>query len=165
MQAVILALAVLSAPLLIASAAFGYAAAYGVVSVGRHITVALIATMIVMLSHTVTIFYFVGTGSAIERETEERGLDRLYLDEAKRFRKRLFPWALAATFLTMFAAMFGGGVHVGSLSPLVHHLLALLTLVSNGVALARVPGALARNNQLLDAAATAVGTKQAQREN
>lgn len=164
MQAVILALAVLSAPLLIASAALGYTTAYGVVSVGRHITIALIATMIVLLSHTITIFYFVGVGSAIERETEERGLDRLYLNEAKRFRRRLFPWALAATFLTMFAAMSGGGVHARAIPPLVHHLLALLTLVANGVALARVPGALILNNRLLDAAATAVGTKQIKRE-
>jgi hypothetical protein len=164
MQAVILALAVLSVPLLIASAAFGYAAAYGIASLARHITIALIATMVVLLSHTITIFYFVGTGSAIERETEERGLQRLYLDEAKRFRRRLFPWALAATFLTMFTAMFGGGVHARALPPIVHHLLAVLTLVANGVALARVPGALVQNNQLLDAAAAAEGTKQAKRE-
>lgn len=164
MQAVILALAVLSLPLLIASAAFGYAAAYGVVSIGRHITVSLITTMMVMLSHTITIFYFVGAGSAIERETEERGLDRVYLDESKRFRRSLFPWALLATFLTMFTAMFGGGVHARALPPLVHHLLALLTLAANGIALARVPGALIQNNQLLDAAATAEGTKQVKRE-
>jgi hypothetical protein len=164
MQAVIFALAVLSLPLLIASAALGYTAAHGNGVLGTHVNVALIATMVVLLSHTITIFYFARAGAAVERETEERGLDRLYLDEAKRFRKRLFPWALAATFLTMFTAMLGGGVHVGAVPPLVHHVLALLTLVSNGVALARVPGALIRNNRLLDEAATAVGTKQAKRE-
>lgn len=164
MQAVIFALAVISIPLLLVSAAMGYATAYGMAAVGTHVNVALIATMVVLLSHTITIFYFVGAGSAVERETEERGLDRLYLDEAKRFRKRLFPWALLATFLTMFTAMLGGGVHVGAVPPLVHHVLALLTLVSNGVALARVPGALIRNNRLLDEAATAVGTKQARRD-
>lgn len=164
MQAAILALAVISFPLLVVSAALGYMTAYGTVTVGRHITIALITTMIVLLSHTITIFYFVGAGSAIERETEERGINRVYLDEAKRFRRRLFPWALIATFLTMATAMLGGGVHVKAVPPFVHHTLALLTLVTNGVALARVPRSLIQNNQLLDETATAEGTKQAKRE-
>ena len=164
MQAVIFALAVLSAPLLLGSAVFGYTAASGAVAIGRHVTVALITTAVVLLSHTITIFYFVGAGSAIERETEERGIDLAYTNEARRFRKRLFPWALVAIFLTMGTAMLGGGVHVRAVPPLVHHILALLTLLANGVTLARVPGALILNNRLLDEAATAEGTKQVKRE-
>lgn len=164
MQAVIFALAVLSAPLLLASAVFGYSAAGDATVLGRHVTVALIATGVVLLSHTITIFYFVGTGSAIERETEERGIDLSYANRARRFRKRLFPWALIAIFLTMGAAMLGGGVHVRAIPPFVHHILALLTLIVNGVALARVPGALILNNRLLDEAAAAEGTKQVHRD-
>ncbi len=164
MQAVIFALAVLSAPLLLASAAFGYSAAGGAVTIGRHVTIALITTAVVLLSHTITIFYFVGAGSAIEHETEERGLDPVYTNEARRFRKRLFPWALVAIFLTMGTAMLGGGVHVRVIPPFVHHVLALLTLLANGIALARVPGALTLNNRLLDEAATAEGTKQVKRD-
>ena len=164
MQAVIFALAILSVPLLIVSAALGYTAAAGAVVIGRHVTIALITTAVVLLSHTITIFYFVGTGSAIERETEERGLDSVYTNEARRFRKRLFPWALLAIFLTMCAAMLGGGVHVRVIPPIVHHALALLTLLANGIALARVPGALTLNNRLLDEAATAEGTKQVERQ-
>ena len=155
MQAVILALAVISFPSLVASTVLGYMTSSGTIPLGTHINVSLAATMIVMLSHTITVFYFVGTGSAIERETRERGLDRIYVDDAKRFKRALFPWALLAIFLTMTTAMLGGGVHVQVLSPAVHRILAILTLICNGIALWRVPGSLIRNNQLLDAVATA----------
>lgn len=161
MQAAILAFGVVALPMLILTFAMGYAAHYGYyVEVATHVKVGLVTVILTILTHTTTMFYFMGTGSAIKSEVQEHNLDpELYL-RARAFKGRFFYMLFFGILLVMATGMIGGGAHAALLMPnpkggravvsYIHEGLAIVTLVVNLIALVMTPINIARNNQLLD---------------
>ena len=92
MQAAILAFGVVSLPLLLVTFVMGYGVHYGWwdIGVSIHLKIGLITTILTMLTHTTTMFYFMGTGSAIKAEVRERNLDVSYLRRARAFKGSFF---------------------------------------------------------------------------
>ena len=162
MQAAILAMAVVNVPLLLAQFVMGYGVHYGwwSLEIGTHVKVGLVATILTMLTHTTTMFYFMGTGSAIKEEVREEGLDLEYLRRARAFKGTFFYALFFGMLLIMATAMLGGGAHSDLLRPVqeagqsllsrIHELLALLSMVVNLYALVITPVYISRNNILLD---------------
>ncbi len=162
MQAAILAFGVVSLPLLLVTFVMGYAVHYGWwgVGIGTHLKVGLVTTILTMLTHTTTMFYFLGTGSSIKAEVRERNLDAVYLARARAFKGSFFYALFFGMLLIMAVAMLGGGAHSDLLRPVqpagqsmlsrIHELLAVLSLVVNLIALIQTPIYIARNNVLLD---------------
>lgn len=162
MQAAILAFGVISLPLLLITFVMGYGLHYGwwATTVSTHLKFGLITAIMTMLTHTTTMFYFMGTGSAIKSEVRERNLDPIYLRRARAFKGSFFYALFFGMLLIMAAAMLGGGAHSDLLRPVqpagqsllsrIHELLAILSLVVNLMALIQTPIYIVRNNVLLD---------------
>ena len=113
MQAAILGMLVVNVPLLLVSFGMGYASRFDwmSVSVGAHLKVGLLAAFLTVLTHTTTMFYFMGTGAAIKAEVRERGLNPEFLARARAFKGRFFYLLTFGILLIMAAAMIGGGAH------------------------------------------------------
>ncbi|MCZ6636268.1 MAG: hypothetical protein O7G87_22960 [bacterium] len=161
MQALVLALGVVTLPMLLGTFGMGYAAHYGYhVEVATHVKVGLVTVILTILTHTTTMFYFMGTGSAIKEEVKERNLDPEFLRRARAFKGRFFYMLFFGICLVMVAGMIGGGAHAALLIPgleggrsilsYLHEGLAILTLVVNLIALAMTPFNIVANNRLLD---------------
>ncbi|PYT36696.1 MAG: hypothetical protein DMF52_05885 [Acidobacteria bacterium] len=79
----------------------GYRTAAGTLSVGAHIRFALFGMVIVLFTHTMTLFYFVGTGSRIKKVVGQYALQQAFVDRTRRFKARLFPWLTFTPLVTM----------------------------------------------------------------
>ena len=97
--------------------------------------IALIAAMLSVFTHTMTYFYFVGMGSNLKRAVQEhgRGMDRL--NDSKRIKAKVLPWAFGGMGLLMITFILGGGAHTRAIPSIVHTGLGYLALVYSGVAL------------------------------
>jgi len=109
----------------------GYRTAAGTLSVGAHIRFALFGMVIVLFTHTMTLFYFVGTGSRIKKVVGQYALQQAFVDRTRRFKARLFPWLTFTPLVTMAAFIIGGGAHTRVIPGWVHGVLALLALGMN----------------------------------
>ena len=162
MQAAILGMTVVNIPLLLATFVMGYGLHYGWwdLDVGTHVKMGLVTAILTMLTLTTTMFYFIGTGSAIKEEVREEGLDLEYLRRARAFKGSFFYALFFGMLLIMAAAMLGGCAHSDLLRPIqpagqsflsrVHELLALVSLVVCLYSLIITPIYISRNNVLLD---------------
>lgn len=162
MQAAIMAMMVVNVPMLLATFGMGYTVHYGVLdfTLGTHVKVGLITSFLTVLTHTTTMFYFMGTGSAIKAEVRDRNLDTEFLRRARAFKGQFFYMLTFGILLVMGTAMIGGGAHADMLRPVqdagrsffsyLHEGMAILTLVVNMIALIQTPINIARNNRLLD---------------
>src|SRR5882672_1469732 len=70
----------------------GYRASAGALDAGAHIRFALFGIVVVLFTHTMTLFYFVGTGSRIKKVVREYALEPGLYQRTLRFKARLFPW-------------------------------------------------------------------------
>jgi hypothetical protein len=123
-----------------------------------HTSLGIFGTLMVLLSHSMTMFYLIGKGKAIREAVTEGGLSREFVTRMSEARRAVFSWATLAILITMTAAILGGGVDTGALPPLVHSIPAVLALAVNVAALrveVRALGITARLvteiNQLLEA--------------
>src|SRR5213593_3697164 len=117
----------------------GYRTSAGVHGAAAHIRFALFGIVVVLFTHTMTLFYFVGTGSRIKKVVHQFGLDPHLAERTRSFKSRLFPWLTFTPLVTMAAFIIGGGAHTRVVPGWVHGALALLAL---GMNLATTPVAL-----------------------
>ena len=109
----------------------GYRTAAGAKAAAAHIRFALFGMVIVLFTHTMTLFYFVGTGSRIKKVVREHALPEALVDRTRRMKARLFPWLTFTPLVTMAAFIIGGGAHTRVIPGWVHGALALLALGMN----------------------------------
>lgn len=128
----------------------GYRTAAGALEAGAHIRFALFGIIVVLFTQTMTLFYFVGTGSRIKKVVREHGLDPAFIDRTARFKARLFPWLTFTPLLTMAAFILGGGAHTRVLPGWVHGGLALLALGMNLVTAGLAIVCIGENVGLID---------------
>src|SRR5574341_341976 len=98
---------------------------------GPHIRFALFGIVIVLFTQTMTLFYFVGTGSRIKKIVLQYALPSTLVERSRLFKARLFPWLTFTPLLTMAAFIVGGGAHTRVLPGWVHGSLSLLALGMN----------------------------------
>ncbi len=96
--------------------------------VGTHLLVALVASLLLLFSHSWIMFYLIGTGKAIKMTVAEYGLEDGLIQRTKEFKSRSYPWLTLATALAMATFILGGGVATGTVPGWVHHLLFYVTL-------------------------------------
>jgi hypothetical protein len=109
----------------------GFRTSAGALAPGAHIRFALFGMVIVLFTHTMTLFYFVGTGSRIKKVVHQYGLPSALAERTIRFKARLFPWLTFTPLVTMAAFIFGGGAHTHAVPGWVHGSLAVLALGMN----------------------------------
>ena len=109
----------------------GYRTSSGAIDAGAHIRFALFTIVVALFTHTMTLFYFVGTGSRIKKVVREHRLQESLHGRTLGFKSRLFPWLTFTPLVTMAAFIIGGGAHTRVLPAWVHGGLALLALAMN----------------------------------
>jgi len=117
---------------------------------GRHIRFALFGIVVILFTHTMTLFYFVGTGSRIKKVVREYRLPVDFFQRTLRFKSRLFPWLTFTPLVTMVAFIIGGGAHTRVLPGWVHGTLSLVALGMNIVTAVLALQCIAANVTLID---------------
>src|SRR5947208_1514940 len=89
----------------------GYRTSAGGLAPSAHIRFALFGIVVVLFTQTMTLFYFVGTGSRIRKVAQRYRLKASFVERTRLLKARLFPWLTFTPLVTMAAFIIGGGVH------------------------------------------------------
>jgi len=130
MVAALVTALVLSVVGLVASLVIGYRIG-SAADLFQHATLATFVTLLVLLTHSMVMFYLIGKGKAIREAAAEGGLAETYGQEVARLRKPVFSLGTVAMALTMATAIIGGGVDTQVVPSQVHGLLALSAVAAN----------------------------------
>ena len=99
------------------AAALVYAMALGLglsdaVSVREHLLAGMLASVLIIFTHVLVIFYLIGTGMDIREAVEEDdALVKKYVLLTRRLKKEVFPLACFAILLIIVASLLGAEVH------------------------------------------------------
>jgi hypothetical protein len=99
--------------------------------VGRHISFGFFSTMVLMLAHSMMMFYLIGKGKAVKDAMAENSLTGDYYRRIAAARKPVFSIGTLAMAVTMTAAIIGASVDTGVVPPIVHAMIAYAAIVSN----------------------------------
>src|ERR1700746_2967743 len=102
------------------------AAVYGLrgVAVARHISFGIFSTLVILLAHSMMMFYLIGKGKAVKDAMAEHGVTGDYYRRVAAARKPVFSIGTLAMTVTMAAAILGASVDVSVLPPIVHAMVA-----------------------------------------
>jgi hypothetical protein len=114
----------------------------------RHTTLSIFATLLVLLTYSLVMFYLIGKGKAIREAAAEGGLPADYFREMARRRRPVFSQGTLAITLTMAAAIVGGGVDTGVIPVLIHTVLGYAALAANLVAFRAAAAALVASSRI-----------------
>src|SRR5436853_2640780 len=92
--------------------------------ISRHITFGIFSTLVVLLAHSMMMFYLIGKGKAVKDAMAEGHLTGDQYRRIAAARKPVFSIATLAMAVTMITAIVGASVDTGVLPPIVHATLA-----------------------------------------
>jgi len=115
-----------------------------------HFHLALVATLLGIFGHAMTMFYFIGTGKAIKDVVRENNLDRGILAETRSQNMRASSWGTLATVVLMAQFILGGGVHTHAIPRGIHEVGFFLAIVVSGAATLLEIRLLSEQNALAD---------------
>jgi hypothetical protein len=123
---------------------------------GNHFLLALASTFLLSLAHSMTMFFFIGTGKQIKELAREHRLGPDAARETVIYKNRLFPPMMFAIVVTMAQFILGGGAHTGAIPVWIHHVLGWITLLSNVYCLVLETRYLVSNSRLMDSVFRAI---------
>ena len=118
--------------------------------VSRHIAFGFFSSLLILLAHSMMMFYFIGKGKAVKDAMAEGQLTGDYYRRIAAARKPVFSIGTIAMAVTMTAAILGGGVDTGVLPPMVHATLAYGAIAANVAALKVELDALGTASRIVD---------------
>jgi hypothetical protein len=120
-------------------------------TLAQHVLLGFFTTFMVTLSQSMTMFYFIGTGKQIKDLVAALPSGPQLIQRTKVFKAKVFPPSLWAMLFTMATMIIGGGVHthVSWTPPLLHAVLAVVSLYFNIVAFWKEAKYMIENNLLL----------------
>lgn len=134
----------------VATAFLGYGIADDFELMTSHILLALLASLLVLFSHSWIMFYLIGTGRAIKEAVQENHLEADLIEETKKFKSASYPWLMLAVGLVIATFVVGAGVYTNVLPRWVHHTLFYLTAVVQGWTLVLEGRVLVANERLMN---------------
>jgi hypothetical protein len=120
-----------------------------------HLLSGLFAAIFCCLVHAIVFAHFIGSGKWIREGVEAAGMDPAIVRRTKRFKGKVFPFALFSMLFAVATAVLGGGADSGATSAGLHLGLAVGTLALNVVATLFERSAIVENAGLIDRVATA----------
>ena len=118
--------------------------------ISRHISFGIFSTLIVLLAHSMMMFYLIGKGKAVKDAMTEHHVAGDYYRRIAAARKPVFKVATFAMASTMVAAILGASVDTGVLPPIVHGMLAYGAIACNLAALKIEIDALTASSRVVD---------------
>ena len=121
-------------------------------TLAQHVLFGFFTTFLVTLTQSMTMFYFIGTGKHVKDLVVSLPAGPELVQRTKVFKAKVFPPALWAMLFTMATMIIGGGVHtrVSWTPPLLHALLAAVSLYYNVVAFSKEAKYMIENNLLME---------------
>ena len=124
----------------------------------RHISFGFFSTMVIMLAHSMMMFYLIGKGKAVKDAMAEHQLTGDYFRRIAAVRKPVFSMATLAMMVTMVAAIMGASVDTGVLPPMVHAMIAYGAIASNVAAIKLEIDALSASARVVDEVNRLIGS-------
>lgn len=121
-------------------------------TLAQHVLFGFFTTFLVTLTQSMTMFYFIGTGKQVKDLVAALPGGPQFVQRTKVFKAKVFPPALWAMLFTMATMIIGGGVHthVTWTPPILHALLAAVSLYYNIVAFWKEAKYMIENNMLME---------------
>jgi hypothetical protein len=125
---------------------------YGLASldVSRHISFGIFSTLVLLLAHSMMMFYLIGKGKAVKDAMAEHSLTGDFYRRIAQARKPVFSIGTYAMGATMIAAILGASVDTGVLPPIVHGMIAYGAVAVNLAALKIEISALTASSRIVD---------------
>src|SRR5215467_6118523 len=102
---------------LVATTILGLNAGDAAAAISRHISFGIFSTMVLLLAHSMMMFYLIGKGKAVKDAMAEHGVTGDYYRRIAAVRKPVFSAGTFAMAATMIAAILGASVDTGKLPP------------------------------------------------
>jgi hypothetical protein len=118
--------------------------------VARHISFGIFSTMVILLAHSMMMFYLIGKGKAVKDAMAEHGVTGDFFRRIALARKPVFSIATFAMAVTMITAILGASVDTRVLPPVVHATAAYGAIVFNLAALKIEIGALTESTRIVE---------------
>jgi hypothetical protein len=131
---------------LVAAAAFGL---WGL-DVSRHISFGIFSTLVILLAHSMMMFYLIGKGKAVKDAMAEHGVTGDFYRRIAAVRKPVFSIGTFAMAVTMVAAILGASVDTGKLPAIIHGMIAYGAIACNLAALKIEIDALSASARVVD---------------
>jgi hypothetical protein len=121
-------------------------------TLSQHVLFGFFTTFLVTLTQSMTMFYFIGTGKQVKDLVASLPAGPQLVQRTKIFKAKVFPPAMWAMLFTMTTMIIGGGVHtrVSWTPPLLHTLLAAVSLYYNILAFFKEAKYMIENNMLME---------------
>jgi hypothetical protein len=119
-------------------------------NIWRHVSFGIFSTMILLLGHSMMMFYLIGKGKAVKDAMAEHSLTGDYDRRVATVRKPVFSIAPIAMGVTMMTAILGASVDTGVLPPIVHAMIAYGAIACNLAAVKVEFTALAESSRIVD---------------
>jgi hypothetical protein len=118
--------------------------------ISRHISFGIFSTLIILLAHSMMMFYLIGKGKAVKDAMAEHNVTGDYHRRIAAARKPVFSIGTFAMAATMVTAILGASVDTGVLPPIVHGMLAYGAIACNLAAVKIEIDALAASSRIVD---------------
>jgi hypothetical protein len=103
--------------------------------ISRHVSYGIFSTLVILLAHSMMMFYLIGKGKAVKEAMAEHSVAGDYYRRIALARKPVFSIATLAMAATMVAAIMGASVDTGVLPPAVHAAIAYGAILCNVAAI------------------------------
>lgn len=134
---------------LVVAAVFGLRASNSE-TISQHIMLAIFSTMVLLLAHSMMMFYLIGKGKAVKDAMAEGNLTGDYANRIAAARKPVFSIGSVAMGVTILAAILGASVDTGMLPPTVHSMIAWGAIACNLAAVKTEVDALTESSRVVD---------------
>ena len=118
--------------------------------ISRHISFGIFSTLIILLAHSMMMFYLIGKGKAVKDAMVEHNVVGDYYRRIAAARKPVFSIGTFAIAATMVTAILGASVDTGVLPPIVHGMIAYGAVACNLAAVKIEIDALAASSRIVD---------------
>lgn len=117
--------------------------------IAQHAGVGIFFTLIILLAHSMTMFYLIGKGKAVREAAADGQLSSDFYAAVAQARKPVFSIGTVAMFVTMATAIIGAGVDTGSIPVGVHSVLAVSAIAANVMAFRTEVSAMIESSRIV----------------
>jgi hypothetical protein len=118
--------------------------------ISRHISFGIFSTLVILLAHSMMMFYLIGKGKAVKDAMAEHNVVGDYYRRIAAARKPVFSIGTFAMVATMVTAILGASVDTGVLPPIVHGMIAYGAIACNLAAVKIEIDALTASARIVD---------------
>src|SRR5881227_304059 len=118
--------------------------------ISRHISFGIFSTLIILLAHSMMMFYLIGKGKSVKDAMLEHNVTGDYYRRIAAARKPVFSIGTVAMAVTMITAIVGASVDTGVLPPMVHATIAYGAIFCNLAAVKIELAALSASSRIVD---------------